>query len=174
MLRYIIATLILVLSAPALANTKFPPYVQKHIENPAPVGAGRMIYLFWSLYDATLIAPGGKFNYNQPFALTLSYLRPFEGRSIADTSAEEIRRQGKASEIKIAAWHDQMRRIFPSVEKQSTITGVYLPGEGAQFYHDGQYAGTITDADFARLFFDIWLGPDTRAPDLRRMLLGEG
>ena len=54
------------------------------------------------------------------------------------------------------------------------ITGVHLPGEGARFFVNGRLQGELRDADFARLFFGIWLSPRTSEPALREALLGLG
>ena len=40
------------------------------------------------------------------------------------------------------------------------------------FLVNGRTAGEIADAEFARLFFAIWLGPATADRNLRAALLG--
>jgi hypothetical protein len=168
---FLIGLCLTLISVAAKADS-VPSYVSRYVKDAAPVGEGRMSYMFWELYDATLYASQGEFKKGKPFALSLKYLRPIEGRKIADTSAEEIRRQGRANEYKIAAWHEQMRRIFPDVNEQTTLTGIYQPGRGVTFYQNDVRVGVIQDDEFGKNFFDIWLGPQTRAPDLRRALMG--
>jgi hypothetical protein len=168
----ILACTFMISPVQATTQDNVPSYIQKNIPDASPVGSGRLRYMFWDVYDATLFAPQGDFKKDKPFALSLKYLRPLEGRDIADTSAEEIRRQGNVSEIKIAAWHEQMVKIFPSVNTNSVITGLYLPGKGTLFFANGKAAGSIMDDEFSRAFFNIWLGPKTRAPELRRSLTG--
>ena len=75
---------------PAHANKRITSYVP----SAQKVGEGRLTYLFWDVYDATLYAPEGSWKEGKPFALKLSYLRAIEGKQIADRSAEEIRNQG--------------------------------------------------------------------------------
>lgn len=159
------------LVAPAHAANA-PDYIKKYIPDAQPVGQGRLTYMFWDVYDATLYGARGKFNKSQPFALTLKYLREIDGRAIADRSAEEMRQQGGIDEIKLAQWHEQMLRIFPKVKPGTTLTGIYLPKKGTMFYRDSTLIGTINDKDFSRHFFDIWLGHETTAPELRRKLTG--
>lgn len=155
---------------PAYAMEKITTFVP----NAQKVGEGRLTYLFWDVYDAALFAPDGQWNSDQPFALKLSYLRDITGEKIADRSIEEMRNQGFDDEVKLATWHTQMRDIFPDVGKGTSLTGVYTSDGAAVFYYNNEESGRINDAEFSALFFNIWLSPDTSAPDLRRKLLGRG
>jgi hypothetical protein len=65
-----------------------------------------------------------------------------------------------------------MRRIFPDVKDGDRLAGLHLPGEGARFWLNGRPAGAVTDPEFSRLFFGIWLAPTTSEPALRLALLG--
>ena len=67
-----------------------------------------------------------------------------------------------------------MTRLFPDVRAGDRITGVHRPGTGARFFVNGRLQGELPDADFARLFFGIWLSPRTSEPALREALLGPG
>lgn len=147
-------------------------HISDHINNPKPVGEGRLSVLMWDVYDATLYAPQGTWQQDKPFALKLSYLRDIEGKKIADRSIEEMRDQGENDEIKLAAWHTQMRRIFPNVTDQTSITGIYTMSGSTIFYANTQEIGRIQDPTFSRAFFNIWLSQDTSAPALRAKLLG--
>lgn len=136
------------------------------------VGKGRMSVMFWDLYDAVLYAPGGQWKKGEPFALSLTYLRDIDGKAIADRSAEEIRNLGFRDEYKLAAWHGQMRNIFPDVKEGTTLTGIYNKRQESIFYHQGKEIGRIRDPEFGRYFFNIWLSQKTSAPELRAQLLG--
>ena len=63
-----------------------------------------------------------------------------------------------------------MLRTFTNVRKGDRLTGIHRPGEGAVFLLNGQVAGTIREADFARRFFGIWLSDDTSDTRLREAL----
>ncbi len=147
-------------------------YIKVSVPEAQPVGKGRMSVMFWDVYDAVLYAPGGAWREDKPFALSLTYLRDLEGRAIADRSAEEIRKLGFADEVRLAAWHSQMRRIFPDVTEGTTLTGIYTAKGESVFYRHGEETGRITDPEFGRYFFNIWLDPRTSAPELRAQLLG--
>lgn len=147
-------------------------YIRTYIPTVEKVGEGRLTYLLWDVYDATLYAPSGDWIETQPFALKLSYLRAIEGREIADRSAEEIREQGFKDEIKLATWHSQMRKIFPDVDTGISLTGLYTDAGETIFYKNDTEIGRIRDPEFSKVFFGIWLNEKTSAPDLRKKLLG--
>jgi hypothetical protein len=155
----------LVFAVSALANNSLVP-------NAKLVGEARYKYLLWSVFDAKLFAPNGQLMSGAPFALQLTYLRDFSDRDLAKQSVEEMRKQGFKNEVKLAAWYREMERIFPSVKKGTTITGVHAPGVGAHFYFDRQFIGTVKDQEFSSRFFSIWLGPQANDQIFRRKLLG--
>jgi hypothetical protein len=147
-------------------------YIQKYIPEVKTVGEGRMSVALWDIYEARLYAPKGQYQADRPFALSLKYLRPIKGEKIADQSIIEMRRQGRVSEIKLAKWHEQMRRIFPDVKLGTVLTGISKGDGRVIFVKDGKKIGTINDANFSRHFFDIWLGEQTREPEIKASLLG--
>ena len=110
----------------------------------------------------------------QPLLLELDYLRDFKGSAIAERSLQEMRRVGHVSEAQALRWLEQMQRIFPDVKAGDRLTGQLLPGQGAAFWHNGRPIGRIPEAEYASLFFGIWLSPGTSEPDMRLALLGQG
>lgn len=146
--------------------------ISAHVPNSEKVGQGRLSYMLWDVYDAALYAPEGDWQSGKPFALQLSYLRAIPGKKIADRAVEEIRAQGFTDEVRLADWHAQMRAMFPDVREGITLTGVYTNAGETIFYEGNKEIGSVKDLEFGRQFFNIWLGPQTSAPDLRRKLLG--
>lgn len=155
-----------VLPALALASAQTKNKKQKII------GQGSMHYFFWHIYDAKLYSVSGNFSFNRPFTLKLEYKRKFDGDKIADRSTEEIRKLGFEDEVKLAAWHAQMKKIFPDVGDGITLTGVYQPRQGTIFYKNNKKVGAIKDPAFGKWFFGIWLDKKTSEPTLRKALLG--
>ncbi|MEM7070713.1 MAG: chalcone isomerase family protein [Pseudomonadota bacterium] len=147
-------------------------YIDKYMIDAQKVGEGRLSYLFWDVYDATLYAPEGMWQKKHPFALELYYLRAIKGKKIADTSIEQIRNQGFSDEVKLADWHAQMHKIFPDVDEGTRLTGIYTKKGNTIFYQNGRQIGRIKDPTFSTAFFDIWLDQKTSAPNLRSKLLG--
>ena len=152
----------------AMANE---PIIDKYIETPGVVGSAKFEFIFWDVYFATLYAPNGNFNSDKPFALSLKYLRDFEGSAIAERSVKEMEQQGFADQTKLAEWQKVMLDVFPNVKKGQTIVGVADASGHAHFYLDQRSLGVVADADFTQRFFDIWLNEKTSEPKLREKLL---
>lgn len=138
------------------------------------IGKGRLTVWSFQVYDARLWAPAG-FGPNsyasQPLALELAYLRAFDAVDVADRSLQEMRRSVAISDAQATQWKTEMLRVIPDVKKGDRIMGVHRPGVGAAFWVNGKANGEIRDAQFARLFFGIWLSPKTSEPKLRDTLL---
>lgn len=136
-------------------------------------GAGEMRFLGLRIYSAQLWSQAPLAAPGQPFALELTYHRSISRQALVRTSLEEITRlAGELAPERRARWEHEMRLAFVDVEPGRRIAGLYLPGTGARFYVDERLRHEIRDPAFAEAFFAIWLDPRTRAPDLRRQLLG--
>lgn len=161
-----------------LANAAVPvPPAELNAALPGAVfrGAKRLRVWGFDVYDARLwTLPGfAAERYEaEPFALELGYLRDFNGQAIAERSLKEMRRIGSAPAELQARWLEEMAQVFPDVRRGERLLGVNRPGEGAFFWFNGQPLGALRDAQFARLFFGIWLSPRTPEPALRQALLG--
>ncbi len=159
--------------SPVSANvSSLPSDLQAESANLRVLGHGKMRWFGLHLYDATLWVQGREWQWDQVFVLDIRYARSFSGSRIADASVDEISRLGFRDERKLGAWRELMRRAFPDVKSGDHITGVYRPGAGVEFFHQGRSTGLINDLEFARAFFSIWLDPATREPKLRAALLG--
>ena len=168
-----LATLLLILtlgmSAPAVADMTI---ISRDVPKAQQVGKGRLEFLFWSVYDATLYAPGGTFSPQRPFALRLDYLIKLSGADIADRSIEEMKKQGADDEDQLAVWRQQMAEIFPDVDRGVALTGVRDAKGHTYFYRNDQPIGSIKDPQFTDRFFGIWLSASSSEPTLRQQLLG--
>jgi hypothetical protein len=138
------------------------------------LGAGDFRKFGFLVYTARLYTPASRLDDNAPFALELTYHRSIKGDALVDASINEIKRiQGSTvSAEQLQRWREQMQQSFVDVEEGSRLTGVYLPGQGAQFYVGEQLKREIKDLAYAKAFFAIWLDPRSRDPDLRAQLLG--
>ena len=138
------------------------------------VGSGRLTFWGFQVYEARLWAqPDFKAtNFaTQALALELSYLRAFASADVAERSISEMRRSAAINDEQADKWKAAMRQMLPDVKKGDRVMGVYRPGVGASFLMNGRVIGEIRDAEFARLFFGIWLSPRTSEPALRSALL---
>lgn len=161
--------LLMPMCAMALA---LPEPVARDFPNLRLAGEGRLRWLGFHIYDASLWINGARWNEEQEFALDIRYARAITSRRLVQTSLDEMRRLGFGDERRLEKWAEQMTRVLPDVRRGEHLTGVNRPGAGAEFYYQGRTVGTIPDLEFARAFFSIWLDPRTREPGLRQSLIG--
>ena len=109
----------------------------------------------------------------KPLALELRYLRKFDGEDIARRSLDEMQRVGPIAPEQAALWLRTMTQAFPDVQRGDRLTGIYEPGVGVRFLHNGRTTANVRDPQFAQRFFAIWLGPKSSEPALREALLGK-
>ncbi|MBU0749827.1 MAG: chalcone isomerase family protein [Gammaproteobacteria bacterium] len=137
-------------------------------------GQGTLRFLGFDIYRARLwVQPGfDAENYSaHPLALELTYQRNFTAEAIAKRSIEEMRRVGSFSAQQATRWQQLLQQVLPDVKPGDRLLGVYQPGAGAVFQMGGRVVGEVPDAEFARLFFGIWLSPQTSEPGLRAELI---
>ncbi len=162
------------LDAAAAEGPGAPPEVAQALPKAQVLGAGRMRYLLWDVFDATLWTPpdfrGAQYA-EHAFALELRYLRPISAASLVESSLKEMRRTSSIDAAKETAWTQAMQTAFADVQAGDRITGVHRPGAGTRFFFNGRLRGVVEDAAFARAFFGIWLGAGTSEPRLRSALL---
>ena len=108
---------------------------------------------------------------SQPFTLELVYARAIEAALIVDRSILEMRRQEGFDPAREAAWRALMQQAFPDASPGDRLAGANDGDGSVRFLHNGRVTAQSRDADFARLFFGIWLSPRTSEPGLRRALL---
>lgn len=162
-----------------LAPSRLAPSAPEEVAVELPIahlqGQATMRYLGFEIYEARLwTAPDfSPAHYAaHPFALELRYARNLDGAAIAERSLAEMRRVGSFDEAKAKGWRELLGRALPDVKSGDRLTGVRAEGGTTRFYRNGQPTAVIEDAEFARLFFGIWLSPRTSEPALRRGLIG--
>jgi hypothetical protein len=148
-----------------------PSQVTELMPHLSLVGSGRLTVLLLDVYDAYLYAPNGKWGKDQPYALSLKYLRSLKSLEIVNRSIKEMRQQGIDDEVKLAAWHRQMKSVFPDVSEHTVLTGVRLKDGTTIFYKGDIEVGRINDPKFTESFFNIWLSKKSSVPQLRKNLL---
>ena len=136
-------------------------------------GQGTLRFLGLEIYRARLWVQSG-FQIDQygahPLALELAYQRDFTAEAIAKRSIEEMRRVGSFTPQQATRWQQALQTALPDVKRGDRLLGLYQPGAGALFKMGGRVVGEVPDAEFARLFFGIWLSPQTSEPALRQAL----
>jgi hypothetical protein len=150
------------------------PELKDSLPQARRIGMGRLTVWGLQVYDARLWAQPSfrAATYErEPLALEVSYLRAFKSEELAERSIKEMRRSQTLSQTQAARWTADLMRVIPDVRKGDRVVGVHQPGVGAAFWVNGKNTGDVQDAEFARLFFGIWLSPNTSEPKLREALL---
>ncbi len=156
-------------------TTELPAELRSLQPPPRLQGTGELRFFGLRVYVARLWAAAAirpEDYARQAFALELRYDRKLEGEAIAERSLAEMRRVGPLSEEQARRWLGLMKQAFPDVAAQDRLLGLHDGQGGVRFFHNGRLTASVDDADYARLFFGIWLAPQTSAPALRAALLG--
>jgi hypothetical protein len=172
-MKRIFALLFSLAALTALASPPLPELVQK--DHPGLVLQSQSPFRFFGLkvYDIRLWAPEGRYRADLPHALELTYDMTLKGADIAKRSITEMRGQGYGPDAKLARWNAEMAKIFPDIKPGDTLIGVHAPGKEVRFYTRDKFIATVTEPEFAKAFFDIWLSDKTSEPGLRERLLGK-
>lgn len=67
---------------------------------------------------------------------------------------------------------DELHASFEAVEPGDRYTLSYRPGVGTELARNGRPLAVVPGADFAEVYFGLWLGPDPIDARLRDELLG--
>ena len=151
-----------------------PQWLHQSLAGATLAGEGQLRFFGLRIYDARLwVSPGfeaSRFGAH-PLALELTYQRNFTAEAIAKRSIEEMRRVGSFTPQQAARWQQALAAALPDVKAGDRLLGLYQPGAGAVFKMGGRVVGEVPDAEFSRLFFGIWLSPQTSEPGLRQELI---
>jgi hypothetical protein len=161
---------------PALAaDLPLPAELQAALPQARLRGTGVLRFFGLRVYEARLWTPADfdAESYAQhAFALELIYDRRLEGAAIAERSVAEMRRVGSFDEARAKRWLALMKQAFPDVAAGDRLLGL-TDGQGdVRFFLNGRQTAQTTDAEYAKLFFGIWLARQSSAPALRDSLLG--
>jgi hypothetical protein len=160
----------------AEAAAELPARVEQDGFQLDQVGEGRLTWLGFGIYEASLWTPDGRFSDfrdDQPVALALWYERKFSRQQLIDITSGEWERLELAPAAVRAAWSRELERIWRDVDKGDNLTAVVVPGRETLFYDEQGLLGHLRDPDFGPAFLRIWLDTRTAIQDLRVQLLGE-
>nr|WP_255501350.1 chalcone isomerase family protein [Mitsuaria sp. WAJ17] len=157
------------------ATPAMPEELQPLLPGAQLRGSGVLRFFGLRVYEArlwTTPAFSAEDYASQRLGLVLSYDRRLEGAAIADRSIAEMRRVGAFSEVQAQQWLILMKQAFPDVKPGDRLLGWHDGQGGVRFYYNGRQTAELSDPLYARLFFGIWLAPQSSAPALRQSLLG--
>ena len=166
-----LAALTMIGVAPASAR---PAEVGRVLPNARMVGEATYEVVTVRLFSAELWADGGRFSWERPFALTLTYERAARASTLINRSMREMSQRGAGHARTLAPLRTQLERCFPDVSRGDRITGFSPSTDVAQVYLNGAHRCEVRWPGFRRYFFGIWLaGRDGAAAEISARLRGE-
>lgn len=143
----------------------FPQKLQLGETQLVRTGVGRMRRWMITGADVALYVPTGTDQENIltdiPRALSFYYYVTISGEQFARAAIETLRQN--VDEAKLSRHADDIARMgswFTTVRRGDRYLLTYKPGRGTTLAFNGEEKGTITDPEFAYIYFQIWLGSE--------------
>jgi len=136
------------------------------------VGAADVRFLFWPLFRASLWSGDGAFDWNAPFALSLTYERDFSEDTLTKKTVEEMARISGRPERAFRTFGDAFRDCIDDVGPGDRITAVSIAADKARVFQNGEERCTLAQEGLTRDFFGIWLDLDSEFPEATAKLVG--
>jgi hypothetical protein len=176
-----IVLLLLLATGPASAQDLFPERTEALGENFVKLGEYRYVYrIFFDLYEVALFAAPGAgaedvLEAKSGFHLQFRYLRKIDKKIILKSADRMLEKNLSETErASIADRVDRINRAYTTVKEGDVSSLTYRPGVGTTLMINGEPVVTIEGKDFARLYFEIWLGEQAISQSMKRKLLGNG
>ncbi|HMO04609.1 MAG TPA: chalcone isomerase family protein [Kiritimatiellia bacterium] len=133
-------------------------------------------YIF-KVYHAALYLPPGSGPEDAladaPRHLEIHYLRNISREDFIKAADDMLTAQHAPEVIRsIQAGIDQINALYRDVKKGDRYALTYQPGIGTTLTFNGEVQGVIEGADFARIYFSIWLGENNPYQEFRDRLVG--
>lgn len=175
-----LGSLLFTLTAFSAATTYSYPNSLEHWQNWQPVGQAQLSFLFFDVYQSTLLTPSGTYQQAfdvtpHPLALSIKYQRSISQQQLLDATLEQWQKLGFSAQDS-RVWIKQLATIFPDIKTGQTLTYITNGTTGYFVYspqpNQQQQIGMITDESLNDAFLSIWLSPKTEYSDLRKRLIG--
>lgn len=150
-------------------------------ESLSQMGEYRFVYrVFFKLYDAALYStapavqdPAKLLSGEYGVHLEFDYLREITKFIVLKSSEKILPKNMTEEEFEsIRERVDRINSAYRTVQKGDSSALTYLPDYGTTLWINNESILTIPGADFARLYFRIWLGEYPISDNMRDSLLG--
>lgn len=173
--RVAIALALVCMLAPGSAGAiEKPPELAKAPEAAAIVGAASFRVLFWRVFDASLWSRDGAFDWDTPFALSLTYAREFTAHQLTTTTVEEMARLSGKPLQTFSHFGAEFMGCIDDVGIGDRITAVSVTQNQARLFLNGEERCALERPELRRQFFGIWLARNSAFPDETARLIGAG
>ncbi|WP_444997257.1 chalcone isomerase family protein [Aliikangiella sp. IMCC44359] len=137
------------------------------------VGQASLSILWWDIYNAELHSLTGQYNEEtRPLVLKLTYQRKISQQDLLKETKSQWQ-DFNISEKKQKEWLDQLKYIWPNVNKKDTIEFYIDRQHNSHFYYNRNFIGSLFDAEFSQAFINIWLADNSDYPELTKKLTGK-
>jgi len=131
-------------------------------------GTATFRYLGIPLYQARLYTPrGAPLDWQQEFALELSYLRNLSANDLVQGTLRELKRTGNSAPIKA-----QLEGCYDAVSTGDTYLAVTQGPNKIGFWRNGKQTCTLAHPQIKQRFMAIFLGDNSRSKSFTRRLKG--
>ncbi|WP_448568232.1 chalcone isomerase family protein [Thalassotalea ganghwensis] len=137
-----------------------------------PVGKATFSVLWFDIYQSELFTRSGRFSDGEvDFVFKIDYLKAISRDELLERTIEQWQHI-KYQEHQYQSYLPTLKSIWPDIDAGDQLMMV-TSQDKSEFFYNGQPIGEINDANFGRIFIDIWVSPNTSQPKLRKRLLGE-
>ncbi len=144
-------------------------------------GAGLLKYaVFVDVYTAALYLPpqtasARVLEHDVAKRLEIVYFVDITREQFAAAAMKTLARQLSDTDMqKLRDRINQLHALYRNVSKGDRYALTYRPDQGTTLELNGNVLGTVPGADFAAVYFSIWLGEEPIAPGLKDTLLKQG
>lgn len=110
---------------------------------------------------------------DQPRHLEIRYLRDISKYAFIEAAEDMLSKQHPPPTIaSIRDGITSINQLYQDVRKGDRYALTYTPDTGTELIFNGQSKGVIPGADFARVYFTIWLGKNHPYQSFRDRLVG--
>ena len=110
---------------------------------------------------------------DQPRHLEIEYLRDLSKPSFLEAAEDMLAKQHDRATIEsIRPGIEAINKLYQDVKKGDRYALTYVPGIGTELFFNGESKGIVPGADFARIYFTIWLGENHPYQSFRDRLVG--
>lgn len=169
----VIAATLPFVSGASQAAREVPAEVRAVIPAPKPIGEATFSWLFWDLFDGSLWSTDGKFAWDKPFALTLTYRTNFSAGELTDQTISELDRLTNWSDETLAAFSSEVSRCMADVSNGDRFTATGTIPDRVVLYLNGQERCALEKPGLRGQFFRIWLSDNSKFPAKSRQLTGQ-
>lgn len=131
-------------------------------------GEATFRFLGIPMYKARLYTDGGRvFDWQQDFALELTYQRNLTEYDLIESTLREMKRLGQTPQVE-----DQLALCFDDVAPGDSYLAVTDGSDRIGLWRNGRSACTLSHPQIKRQFMSIFLGENSRSAKFTRNLRG--